>query len=135
MSGELLPDFLSDASIRHDRIEAVAKGMETQLAELPGALAFCGFVFSFLIVSAHNNLLATGHPPLREFFAVGVVFLSGLILSALAGKFLGLTVARVRYRRTCFDLQERLRQLEASPAAHQESNFLSVPPVKVRIGS
>ena len=119
-----------------------AKAWESRLESLrqqcgcsAGALAFCGFVFSFLIVSAHNNLLATGHPPLREFFAVGVVFLSGLILSALAGKFLGLTVARVRYRRTCFDLQERLRQLEASPAAHQESNFLSVPPVKVRIGS
>jgi hypothetical protein len=110
--------------------ESRLESLRQQCGCSAGALALCGFVFFFLVGSAHNNLLATGHLELREFWVVGVVFLSGLILSALGGKFLGLSLARIRYRRTCFDLLERWRQLEASPAEHQESNFLLVPPAK-----
>lgn len=78
-----------------------------------GALALGGFALAFLTVSLHNSSPAIGKLALRESLLDGVIFIGGLILSALIGKFIGLSVAMVRYRRTCLELQDRLRQLEA----------------------
>jgi len=43
---------------------------------------------------------------------MAAIFLGGLILSTLLGKFSGVSMAMVRYRRTCLELQDRLRKLE-----------------------
>ena len=52
-------------------------------------------------------------PDYAVILANGVLFLAGLILSALIGKLIGLTMATLRFRRTCRLLQTRLAALQA----------------------
>ena len=77
-----------------------------------GAIALGVFALSFVAVAIYNTSPATGNLQRGEFLLDGVLFLGGLIVSALVGKFIGLSVAMVRYRFACFELQERLRQLD-----------------------
>ena len=48
----------------------------------------------------------------KDLWLTGIIFLAGLIISALFGKLLGLSVSAFRFRRTCRALQSRLHAAE-----------------------
>jgi hypothetical protein len=100
--------------------ESEAMAWESRLEELRqacgcsgGALSLGAFVFGFVAVSLVNGSAVTGNLQLREHLLLGGIFLSGVIVSSLLGKLIGLCLTQVRYRRVCLRLQDRLRQLDA----------------------
>jgi hypothetical protein len=86
-----------------------------------GALGVFGF--AFFVVS---YLLYTNSPAVRDLRTgvlalYGGVFVAGLALSAVIGKFIGLRISAIRFRQTCFKLHERLRMLENEDEPHRRS--------------
>lgn len=52
-----------------------------------------------------------GEPDYEAILFNGTLLVSGLIFSAFTGKLIGLSIAAVRFRRTCRVLQQRLRTI------------------------
>jgi hypothetical protein len=78
------------------------------------ALAICAFM-----ADALAWLLASGAATLRDSRPAPIVFyslafLAGLIVSAVAGKLAGLQAARLRFRRACARLRERVATLQVA---------------------
>lgn len=71
-----------------------------------GAFTVTGLVYVFF--AAFQAVPGTIEPDYPAILVNGSLFLAGLILSAMAGKFAGLAVAALRYRQTCRALQLRL---------------------------
>jgi hypothetical protein len=80
-----------------------------------GAIALGAFTLGVVAYAFHRSIKAPGAPTPRELFLNGVLFLVGLILSALLGKLLGLSLATIRFRRACFELRMRLQNLQTQP--------------------
>jgi len=72
-----------------------------------GAVAMGLFAVLFTLHAVFDSPLATSSPSLSDLWLRGGVFAVGLILSALAGKFLGLLSASLQFRRACHDLLYR----------------------------
>lgn len=88
------------------------EGMRQDCGCSAGAMGLCVFAVIFVAYALHNSSPSATLPP-GAFLLDGVIFVAGLILSAVAGKLIGLWMAAGRFRRTCLQLQERLRILEA----------------------
>jgi hypothetical protein len=89
------------------------EGLRQECGCTSGALALGAFVVLFLVYALHSSLSALDHLQPRVLLLGGAFFVAGLILSALIGKFLGLSMAGIRFRRTCSELHQRLQALEA----------------------
>jgi hypothetical protein len=79
-----------------------------------GTFALCGFIVLFIAYAVLSEPDSTGDVQRGALLLKGAIFFTGLILSALIGKFISLCVATLRFRRTCYQLEERLRILEAA---------------------
>jgi hypothetical protein len=73
-----------------------------------GALAMAAFALLFAVYSLRDLSSAAGSFGIASFAWQGTLLVAGLIASALMGKFLGLLSASIQFRRTCFDLHQRL---------------------------
>ncbi|PYL09041.1 MAG: hypothetical protein DME33_05620 [Verrucomicrobia bacterium] len=77
-----------------------------------GALGLCLFTLISVKYALYNSSACATVPKLGTLLLNGVTFVTGLILSAVAGKFIGLWIAASRFQRICLELQQRLRNLE-----------------------
>jgi hypothetical protein len=90
-----------------------------------GAFALAGFVFCFLVAAVLDDAaIADGHAAV-SLAVYGGGFVGGVVLSALAGKLIGLWLATVRFRRVCRQLQEHLRAFEARTGMSRASSEAS----------
>lgn len=95
--------------------EARLEGLRQQCGCTAGAVAMCAFVLCCVLFAAYSEPAAGAHPTVGELAFKGGLFIAGLILSAVGGKGLGLSMSRRRHRQTCLMLQQRLRELTACP--------------------
>jgi hypothetical protein len=91
--------------------EVRLENLRQQCGCAAGAIALGAFAIGGVVYALLQNSLALVNPPLTAILLQSGLFLVGLILSALLGKLLGLSLARIRYQRACLELQERLRSL------------------------
>jgi len=89
------------------------ENLRQQCGYTAGALATGAFVVLFVVCSLHKQLDGTRQSPAGNIGTPRRFFVAGLILSALIGKFLGLSMARIRFRRTCVDMHKRVQAIEA----------------------
>ena len=91
--------------------ESCFEALRQQCGCSAGAIALGVFVLCFAAFSVRNSSPASGQMSVRALVLYAALFVVGTTMSALLGKFVGLTVTLIRYRRACFELQKRLRDL------------------------
>lgn len=101
----------SEASDWERRLENFRK----QCGCTAGAVAIGAFALASVAYALHSGSPATSNPLSSGLLLKAGVFVTGLILSAVFGKLLGLSAAMVRYRQTCFELMNRLQTIDAAP--------------------
>jgi len=76
-----------------------------------GAVAIGAFAVASVAYALRTGSIATDNLPSNSILLRAGVFVAGLVLSAVFGKLLGLSVAFLGYRRTCFQLMKRLQTM------------------------
>lgn len=99
---------LPEAQAWEQRLE----NLREQCGCTAGAIALLAFVVGFVVYVLHRNLTMPENLSPGSLWLGAVVFVAGVVLSALGGKFAGLWVADVRFRRIYRELQWRLLEVE-----------------------
>jgi hypothetical protein len=96
--------------ISHEEAQAWEQRLEElrqQCGCTSGAISLGLFVVLFTLHAVLDSPLATAGPCLSDLCLQAGIFAFGLILSALAGKFMGLLSSSLQFRRACHELMHR----------------------------
>ena len=84
------------------------ENLRQQCGRQSGAFALAAFAILFVAYSLANDVATAGQLQLSDFARQGAILVAGLAVSALLGSLIALCFASFRFRRTCFELHQRL---------------------------
>ena len=94
----------SEAAAWENRLEHLRQ----QCGCTAGAIGLAVFAIASVAYILRTSSLSNSDFNADNLVLPSAIFLGGLIMSAALGKLLALSVAIIRYRRTCFELKRRL---------------------------